>query len=43
MPDPVFDRQDAETLLFLMTDILTELREIRRLLEDEEEEEGFRE
>jgi hypothetical protein len=42
-PEP-FDCEDATTLLVLLADILAELREIRRLLENgEEEEEGFRE
>jgi hypothetical protein len=43
-PEPIFDHEDVRTMLLLMADILAELRETRRLLEDgEEEEEGFRE
>ena len=42
-PEPGHDREDVMTLLVLVADILAELREIRRLLNDGEEEEGFRE
>jgi len=40
-----FDREDVKTFLLLMADTLAELRNIRRLLDDgeEEEENGFRE
>jgi hypothetical protein len=38
--EPGFDRDDVQTIQWLLTDILNELKEIRRLLEDEEEEEA---
>jgi hypothetical protein len=40
--EPVFDREDVKALMWVLADILNELKAMRRLLEDgEEEEEGF--
>ena len=42
--DPVLNREEVRTLLWMLGDMLRELKEIRRLLEDGEgEENGFRE
>jgi hypothetical protein len=44
-PDPVLYREEVRTILWMLGDMLRELKEIRRLLEDgeEEEENGLRE
>jgi hypothetical protein len=45
-PEPVIYREEAAALMFTVTDILGEVRRIRRLLEDDddgEEEEGISE
>ena len=39
-PEQAFDREDVRTIQWLLTDILDELKEIRRLLQDGEEEEA---
>jgi hypothetical protein len=41
-PVPILTREEAEAIMWLLADMLAELKQIRRLLDDgEEEEEGL--